>query len=121
MLGTQNKANNMKRLLCLILAISVTGCASTTVINSTPNGAQVYLNGEKTGTTPYAYTDKKIVGSTNTVLLKKEGYQDFLSSFSRDDNVNVGALIGGLFLFVPFLWVMNYKPTYSYELEPQKK
>jgi len=111
----------MKRLLCLILAISVTACASNTVINSTPNGAQVYVNGEKAGTTPYAYSDTKIIGSTNTVLLKKDGYQDFLASFSRNDNVNVGALIGGIFLFVPFLWVMNYKPTYSYELEQLKK
>lgn len=110
----------MKKLLCLILAISVTGCASTTVINSTPNGAQLYLNGEKTGTTPYTYTDQKIIGSTNTVLLKKEGYQDFLAAFSRNDNLNVGALIGGIFLFVPFLWVMNYKPIHSYEMEPLK-
>ena len=110
----------MKKLICLTLAISVSACASTTVINSEPNGAMVYLNGEKAGITPYMHTDKKIIGSTNTVLLKKEGYQDFATVFSRNENANVGAIIGGVFVLVPFLWAMDYKPSHSYEMVPLK-
>jgi hypothetical protein len=30
----------------------------------------------------------------------------------------VGAIIGGIFVFVPFLWVMKYNPTHTYELTP---
>lgn len=108
----------MKNLFCITLAISVSACASTTVVNSEPSGATVYLNGEKVGTTPYTHTDTKIVGSTNTVLLKKEGYQDFSAVFSRNEDVNVGAIIGGLFVLVPFLWTMDYKPSHSYEMVP---
>ncbi len=110
----------MKSLLCITLAISISACASTTVINSEPNGAAVYLNGEKVGLTPYTHTDTKIVGSTNTVLLKKEGYQDFSAAFSRNEDVNVGAIIGGFFVLVPFLWTMDYKPSHSYEMVPLK-
>jgi hypothetical protein len=31
----------------------------------------------------------------------------------------VGAIIGGIFVFVPFLWVMKYNPTHTYELTPR--
>lgn len=110
----------MKKLVCIALAISVSACASTTIINSDPSGAKVYLNGEKVGTTPYTHTDTKIVGSTNTVLLKKEGYQDFSALFSRNEDVSVGAIVGGIFVLVPLFWVMDYKPTHSYEMVPLK-
>lgn len=110
----------MKKRICLILAISafVSAC-STTVINSQPSGATLFLNGEKVGTTPYTYTDKKIVGTTNDVVLKKEGYQDFSTSFSRSEDWSVTGIIGTVFLIVPVLWIMDYKPTHSYELVPQ--
>jgi len=110
----------MQKLVCIALALTITGCASTTVINSEPNGATVYLNGEKVGTTPYTHTDTKIVGSTNTVQLKKDGYQDLTATFSRNEDVNVGAIIGGVFVLVPFLWIMDYKPSRSYEMTPLK-
>lgn len=52
------------------------------------------------------------------MLLKKEGYQDLSAVFSRNENPNVGAIIGGVLVLVPFLWVMDYKPSYSYEMVP---
>lgn len=110
----------MKRFICLIIALSITACASTTAINSEPSGATLYLNGEKVGTTPYTHSDTKIIGSTNMVVLKKEGYQDFSTAFSRNENANVGAIIGGVFVLVPFLWAMDYKPSYTYELQSLK-
>lgn len=104
----------MKNLFALIFVISVSACSST-VINSTPNGATLYMNGEKVGITPYTYTDKKILGSTNTVRLQKDGYQDFSAEFSRNESVSVLAIIGSPFI-LPVLWIMDYKPTHSYEL-----
>lgn len=104
--------------ISLLLAGSVllTSCASTTMIQSNPSGAKVYLNGESVGTTPYTHRDTKIVGSTTTVKLEKEGYDPLTTSFSRDEEVDVGAIIGGIFVLVPFLWTMKYKPTHTYEL-----
>jgi hypothetical protein len=106
------------KMILLLLAGSVllTSCASTTMIQSNPSGAKVYLNGEPVGTTPYTHRDTKIVGSTTTVKLEKEGYAPLNTSFSRDEEVDVGAIIGGVFVLVPFLWTMKYKPTHTYEL-----
>lgn len=102
--------------LFLSLMILLTSCASTTVIQSEPSGANVYINGEKVGVTPHTYQDTKIVGSTVSVKLTKEGYEDLTTSFSRNEQVSVGAIIGGIFFLVPFLWVMEYKPNHNYEL-----
>ncbi|MDD3079445.1 MAG: PEGA domain-containing protein [Paludibacter sp.] len=93
-------------------------CASSTMINSIPSGAKVYINGEPVGTTPYLYTDTKIVGSIVNVDLKKDGYEPFYTTFSRTEQVDVGAIVGGVFLLFPFLWTMQYKSTHTYELIP---
>lgn len=110
----------MKKVAVVLAAAGLAACASTTVINSDPSGATLYLNGEKVGVTPYTHTDSKIVGSTNTVMLKKEGYQDLATAFSRNEEVSVGAVIGGVLVLVPFLWVMEYKPTHTYEMVPMR-
>lgn len=104
----------------LVMCILFSGCSSTTQIVTIPPGAKLYINGEYYGETPYNYTDTKIVGSTNIVNIKKEGYKDFNTSFSRNEEADVGAIIGGVFVLIPFLWIMKYKPVRTYELEPEE-
>lgn len=108
------------KILALLLAVIILfpSCSSTTLIQSDPAGAKLYLNGEPVGTTPYSHTDTRIVGSTNTVRLEKEGYMPLNTSFSRDEQIDAGAVIGGLFFWIPFLWTMKYKPVRTYELVP---
>lgn len=111
------KANTLKAVaLFLAGSIFLASCSSTTLIQSVPPGAKLYLNEELVGTTPYSYTDTKIVGSTTTVRLKKEGYETFNTTFSRNEEVDAGAIIGGLFVWFPLLWIMKYKPVHTYEL-----
>ncbi|MGJ1387887.1 PEGA domain-containing protein [Sphingobacterium spiritivorum] len=93
-------------------------CASKTLIQSNPSGAKVYLNGESVGVTPYSHKDTKIIGSTTNIKLEKEGYEIFNTSFSRNEKADVGAIIGGVFVLVPFLWTMKYKPERTYDLIP---
>jgi hypothetical protein len=109
-----------QKFIAVLLAsvILFSGCSSSTLIRSSPSGAKVYLNGEAVGTTPYSHTDTKIVGTTTQVLLEKEGYEPLNVSFSRDEEVDVGAIIGGVFFLVPFLWTMKYKPLRTYEMKP---
>ncbi|MPR35146.1 PEGA domain-containing protein [Salmonirosea aquatica] len=97
-------------------SILFSSCSSVTTIQSNPSGAKVYLNEEPVGTTPYTHRDSKIVGSTTSVRLEKEGYAPLITSFSRNEEADVGAIIGGVFLLVPFLWTMKYKPLHTYEL-----
>lgn len=115
----KNKIITTKTISILLSStILLTSCASTTVIQSNPSGAKVFLNGESVGTTPYTHRDTKIVGCVTSVKLDKEGYNALNTSFSRDEEVDVGAVIGGIFVLVPFLWTMKYKPTHTYELVP---
>ncbi|HRO72928.1 MAG TPA: PEGA domain-containing protein, partial [Saprospiraceae bacterium] len=110
--------HTVKKSMALLMAVAVffTSCSSSTLILSDPSGAKLYLNGEHVGTTPYRHRDTKIVGSTTTVKLEKEGYAPLNSSFSRDEEADVGAIIGGIFLLIPFLWTMKYKDTHNFEL-----
>lgn len=105
-------------LLALAALILLESCASSTLIQSNPAGAKLYLNSTYAGITPYRHTDTKIVGSTTYVRLEKEGYQEFNSSFSRDEQADAGAIIGGFFLLFPFLWTMKYYPSHTFELVP---
>ncbi|MCG5051755.1 MAG: PEGA domain-containing protein [Myxococcales bacterium] len=100
------------------LAALTSACASSTVIRSEPSGAKLYLNGEPVGRTPYTMTDTKIVGSTTTVHMELDGYESVDGVISRNEEFDVGACIGGVFLLVPFLWIMRYKPVHTFELRP---
>ena len=113
----------LSRFLALIVAFSIllSSCASSTMIISEPPGAKVYLNGQRVGTTPYRMTDTKIVGSCTSVELKKEGYEVFYTDICRDERADVGAIIGGVLILIPFLWTMKYNPSHVYELYPSSE
>jgi len=104
--------------LLLSGTILLASCSSMTMIQSYPTNAKLYLNGQPVGTTPYSLTDTKIVGSRTEVKIVKDGYEPLVTSITRDETVDVGAIIGGLFVWVPFLWTMKYQPTHNYELVP---
>lgn len=104
--------------LMLAASVLLTSCVSTTLIQSVPSGAKVYLNGEPVGVTPYTHSDTKIVGTTTMVKLTMDGYDPLNTSFSRAEEVDPGAIICGFIAFFPFLWTMKYKSTHTYELTP---
>ena len=106
------------RSICFFLTITIliASCTSTTMIQSNPPKAKVYLDGAFVGETPYLHRDSKIVGSSMVVKLEKEGYNPFVTTITKDEEVNVGAIIGGLFVLVPFLWTMQYQPSHNYNL-----
>ena len=114
------KVNMQPKWKCLVSSITITAllcsCASTTEINSIPSGANVYIGKEKVGQTPYTYRDTRIIGSDVSLKLTKFGHEDFKVVFSRDEEADVVPIVSGVFLFVPLLWAMKYKPERTYEL-----
>jgi hypothetical protein len=102
----------------LALLVLVTGCTSTTQIQSVPPGAKVYVDEEFLGTTPYMYSDQKVVGSTIHLRLEKEGYEPLQTTIQRNEEADAGAIVAGIFLLFPFIWTMKYKPVHTYELVP---
>ncbi|AVR45196.1 PEGA domain-containing protein [Christiangramia fulva] len=112
----------LKNLFTLIVGILLlfSSCASSTIIDSYPSNATIYINGEKVGKTPYKHRDTKIVGSTNEVRIEKTGFKTYKSSFSKNEEIAVGPLIGGVFVLVPYLWIMKYKKARVYDLIPEE-
>ena len=100
----------------LIAAALLSSCASTTLIDSYPSGANLYLNGEAVGQTPYEMTDTKPMFSCTTVRIEKENYNSFYTTICRNEEADVGAIIGGMFVTIPYIWALKYKPTHFYRL-----
>ncbi len=106
--------------LFLILIFFIVSCSSTVKINSDPQGAAVYIDGEKKGVTPYEHTDTKTIFTTTDLTLKKDGYEDLKATLKKD-KFAVGPCIGGVFLLFPFLWVMEYPAEKNFELSKEMK
>lgn len=102
--------------LSMAVILFLSSCSSSTIIRSEPPGARVYLNGQEVGKTPYTMTDEKIVGSKTILDLKLEGYEPFYTTIIRNEDLDVGALIGGIFVWIPLLWIMKYQPDHKYQL-----
>ena len=102
----------------VMLTASLIGCTSTTMIHTLPEGARVYMNDEFRGVTPYRHTDSAISGTVTAMTFRKEGFQDFHTTLHKNENVHVGAVIGGILFFFPFIWTMGYNPAHNYELNP---
>ena len=102
----------------LVVLLLFSSCGSTTLIRSNPSGARVYLDQQAVGQTPYPMRDTKIVGTCTNVRLEKQGYEKLETMICRDEEADVGAIIGGIFLLVPFLWTMKYQPVHNYDLVP---
>lgn len=112
----------MKKVVCLTLALAnMFACSSTTMIRSTDSAAKIYVDGEYKGKGTVSYTDTKIVGSSTSVRVEKEGCAPQFYNMTRSEEFDVGACAGGVFVLVPFLWVMKYKPDHTYEYICDKK
>jgi hypothetical protein len=107
--------------IALAMVILMTSCVCSTLIQSNPPGAKVTIDGMPAGVTPLDYSDMKIVASTTEIKLEKPGFETKYVRLEKNEQVDVGALIGGLICYVPFLWIMRYSPYHNYELEPLAK
>lgn len=115
---TQPRFPSWLRASAFATTVAFAGCSSTTVFQTKPAGAQVWINGMPVGSSPVTMTDSKIVGTTNQVHIEAQGYEPLDVTVSRSEELDPGALIAGIFLLVPLLWVMRYQPVHYYELRP---
>jgi len=108
------------KVISVVLAVVVlfSSCASSTMIQSYPSGAKVYIDGEPAGYTPFWYSDTKIMGSITNVDLVKDGYEPLYTTLVRDERLDIGALFCGFYLLAPFLWSLRYQPVHNFELIP---
>jgi|GEM_PF-3579386 len=108
----------------LVVLLS-TGCASSTVIRSSPSGAQVRArSGEVLGRTPFEYSDSATVNNTESFTVEMDGYETEYVTIKRDQwsgARTAGGIIGGLFIlpvFATLFWAADYRDSYHVELSP---
>lgn len=94
-------------LLCCVLTVSLIGCASifkqknrTVDFDSNPQGADVYINGNRMGTTPMPLNLSNL--KPVTVTFKKEGYTD--KTYIINTETGTGWVILDIFgAFIPVI------------------
>jgi len=92
-------------------------CSSSTVIKTSDPDARIYVNGEYVGTGQATYSDRKVAFSNNDVMIKKPGCDPASYSFRRSEKPDGGAIVGGILVAIPFLWVTEYKKERAYEYD----
>ena len=112
--------NKSTKVISFSLAVIIffASCSSSTMIVSNPSNAKLYVDAEMVGQTPYRHTDSKIVGSTTDIRIEKDGYKPLITDITKNEEADIGAIIGGLFVWVPFLWTLKYSPSHTFNLQP---
>ncbi len=107
----------MKTSAILLAALAVAGCTSSTVIKSSDPDARIYVNGEYVGTGEAVYRDRKVAFARNDVVLRKDGCAPVENRFRRNEDADIGAIVGGFLVGVPFLWTLEYKDEHAYQFD----
>jgi hypothetical protein len=116
-----NKHSLIRSFFIYLCAMSFVACSSTTTIRTTDPEAKIYIDGEMKGRGVVTHSDTKIVGSTTSVRIEKDGCEPLYTSFSRNEEFDAGACAGGVFVLVPFLWIQKYKPERTFEYSCVKR
>lgn len=107
----------MKPYISILSLLLLSACSSSTVIRSSDPEARIFVNGEFLGTGEATYTDRKVAFSKNEVVIRKEGCAAVENSFRRNEEPDFGAIVSGILITIPFLWVTEYKDEHAYEFD----
>jgi hypothetical protein len=111
--------NKLNFLILSLLVFLISACESTTLIQSRPQGATVYVNGQKVGSTPYLYMDEKVVFSKTPIRLEHPGYESLQFVLCRNEQPEAGPIVGAFFTSgITLLWGLGYYPDRNYDLRP---
>lgn len=107
-------------LMAAMLLSVLPGCAGllnkgkqSVVVNSTPPGASVYVEGRQVGTTPYTYVHEAEDGGTVNLELRKEGHGPVMLSL-RPRRSNGVLLADAMLLGIPYIVDAKSKAMYSF-------
>lgn len=101
-------------IVSVLLLISLVGCSTMVTIQSDPSGADVFINNRKMGKTPYVAKLDDFIATNHQITLKKDGFEDFNGVLAKE--AKVGAIIGGIFFLIPFLWCYGPSPYQQFAL-----
>ena len=113
---------NIKGLVVLGGFVAMTGCASTTVLHSIPEGARVMDGTKELGKTPYTITDSEswLIGKAPKVTLKHDGFKDATVEVKRDVYVTPLNIVGLCLCFPTFAFSPGYPAALAVDLATGK-
>ena len=116
----------LKATSALMVVVLFNGCTTMMRVNAVdPNGEQIYdarvlIDGEYIGETPDATTQvSNFVGESPEIKVIKNGYNS--RSIEPNKELKVPALIAGIFVWVPLLWVWGPKAQQTVVLTPSTR
>ncbi|MFT4898398.1 MAG: hypothetical protein ACI9U0_000181 [Flavobacteriales bacterium] len=101
----------------LALSIMLTSCMSSTVITANAANATVYIDGVHSGKTPVTMKNKKVITTCTDIRIEKDGYETMLTQICRDEAPDLGPIVAGFCITIPWLWGYKYYPSHYYALE----
>ena len=107
----------MKRLLVLICAATLAGCASGTHISVSDEDARIYVNGDYVGTGDGYYSDRRPSFTTQQVTLRRDGCVEQSHAMRRNERPHYGAIISAAAVALPIFWVAKYDDQHAYDFE----
>jgi hypothetical protein len=107
----------MKRYLAIASLALIGACSSSTAIRVSDPDARIYVNGEYVGEGRAHYRDRKPAFTKQRVTVRKDGCADQHFSFRRNERPDLGAIISAYYLWVPILWITQYKNEHAYEFD----
>jgi len=107
--------------LLLVFSLGIisffSSCTSSTLITSEPKGAKLYIDSEYVGDTPYVMADQKFTTTCTQIKIEKTGFETINTQICKDEQIDIGAAISGVFLYIPWLWILGYSPVHEYTLK----
>lgn len=117
---TTPKIINYKIIILLLNCSILFYSCSSTMINSRPEGAKIFINDQFVGHTPYKHSDMSIAGTKVDVRLEMDGYETYKMAFYRSEKLLAIPLILGIIIWPFALWVQGYDNNRIYDLRPEK-
>jgi hypothetical protein len=110
----------------LMIVVLFSGCTTMMRVNAVdPNGEQIYdarvlIDGEYIGETPEATAIvSNFIAESPEIRVTKDGYNS--RSIEPNKEIKIPALIAGVFVWVPLLWVWGPKAQQTVVLTPSTR
>ncbi len=103
----------------ILIAVFCTSCVSQTRVNfrTDVEGADVYVDGEKIGTTPVQMKLSNAVWNDPDIVIKKDGYKDLYAGLKKEAK-GANIVLGVLLWWPSLLWCYGPKKNQNFMLEP---
>ncbi len=107
---------NLHNEASILLALALASCASAARFHTDPEGALLYVNGQRIGTTPVAYANDPGLAQRYHVQIVKPGYEPL--DFYLDNSLSWIWGYCGLMGLVPYLWGWSLSGDHVFHLIP---